>query len=90
VRETADWTRRKIIRIRDLIDETAQLVREKAPKIYSRELVDVVYVVDAGIAKRETASEYLKRLAEIRVLREVAVGRDKLFLNPALLALLKE
>ena len=76
---------------------TAENVRSKAPKIYSRELVDVMFnqpycrienLVDAGIAKRETASRYLKALAAANLLREEKIGREKLFVNPAFLELL--
>lgn len=37
--------------------------------------------VGAGLAKRQTASEYLKELAAIGVLEERAEGREKLYLN---------
>jgi hypothetical protein len=45
-------------------------------------------LVSAGLAKRQTASVYLKSLAEIGVLREVEAGREKLFLHPKFLDLL--
>jgi len=45
-------------------------------------------LVDAGIAKRQTASTYLKALAGIGVLREVESGRDKVFIHPKLMELL--
>jgi len=46
-------------------------------------------VVRAGIAKRQTASEYLKQLAAIGVLKEIEAGREKLFLHPKFLTLLQ-
>ena len=45
-------------------------------------------LVDAGIAKRQTASVYLKKLAEIGVLQEQQAGREKIFINPKLMQLL--
>jgi hypothetical protein len=45
-------------------------------------------VVEAGVAQRQTAAVYLKRLAAAGVLEEVKVGRDKLFINPRLIRLL--
>jgi len=42
----------------------------------------------AGIAKRQTASKYLKALAAIDVLEENAVGREKLFIHPKFMRLL--
>jgi hypothetical protein len=44
--------------------------------------------VDAGIVARQAASRHLKALATIGVLREQAVGREKLFVHTKLLALL--
>jgi len=39
----------------------------------------------AGIAKRQTASVYLKALCDVGVLREVKAGREKLFIHPNLI-----
>jgi len=98
VAQTAEWTTAKIHAIRDLLDETTAYVRRAAPKLYTRELVELIFaqpyarignVVAAGIAKRQTASEYLKELRDIGVLEEHKVGRDKLFAHPKLIALLK-
>jgi Fic family protein len=95
--ETASWTTAKIAAIRTLAAETAEYVRERHPKIYSRELIDVVFeqpycrignLVEAGIVARQAASRHLKALASIGVLREQAVGREKLFVHTKLLALL--
>ena len=97
VRETAEWTLAKVQSICDLADETAERVRTALPKIYSRELVDELFaqpycriqnLVDAGIAKRQTASRYLKLLVDLGVLEERISGREKLFVNPVLLTLL--
>lgn len=97
VHETANWTTRKIKAIRELLRRATAHVREQAPSLYSRELVELVFeqpysrignVVDAGIAKRQTASVYLKALCDIGVLREVKAGREKLFIHPNLMTLL--
>jgi Fic family protein len=45
--------------------------------------------VEAGLAKRQTASVYLKELAAIGILYEYKIGREKIFLNPAFIDLLK-
>jgi Fic family protein len=97
VEETARWTVAKIRAMRDLLQTTANVVRDREPKIYSRELVDVIFeqpycrisnVVNAGIARRQTAAAYLTRLADIGILTTVQSGRDKLFIHRALLDLL--
>ena len=58
--------------------------------VFSQPYCRIENVVRAGVAKRQTASRYLKLLAEADVLEERKVGREKLFVNPALLSLLSE
>ena len=90
VAETADWTNDKIRGIRLLADHTAEYMKFRLPAIYSQELADILFnqpycrianLVDAGIAKRQTASVYLKDLCRINVLQEVKSGREKLFFH---------
>lgn len=97
VRETAQWTRDKVLAIQQMQSAAADHMRIHAEKIYSRELVDALFVqpycriqnlVEAGIAKRQTASVYLKQLVGIGMLAEQKVGREKLFLNLPFLRLL--
>jgi len=97
VESTAKWTTQKIISIRDLSDHTADYVRKELPKIYSRELIDVIFeqpycrisnLVEANIAKRQAASEYLKKLVSIGVLTEQKSGRERLFVHPKLIRLI--
>jgi Fic family protein len=97
VEETSRWTTAKIGGIRALAEHTTAHVRQRLPKIYSRELVYVIFeqpycrisdLVTKEVAKRQAASRYLKELAAIGVLREVAVGKEKLFIHPKLMQLL--
>jgi len=97
IAETARWTTGKIAAIRQLQEVCIGHVRQQLPKIYSRELVDAVFefpycrisnLVDRGIAKRQTASAYLKELVRIGVLEEKQAGKERLFINPRLLHLL--
>ncbi len=99
VNETARWTTEKIGALRRLFDHTGEYIAERLPKIYSHELITVVFeqpycrignVVDSGIAKRVTATRYLKQLVEAGVLREEKKGREKLFVHPKFLKLLTE
>lgn len=97
VEETARWTTDKIAAIRALQAMTIDHVRKAAPKIYSRELVDLIFempycriqnVVQRSLAGRQAASRYLKQLSDIGVLKEVVTGREKLFIHPKLVHLL--
>ncbi len=99
VRETSLWTLAKINAMRNLVESTVKQVREELPRIYSRELVDEIFVqpycrienlVQADVAKRQTASQYLKQLVEIGIVEERKAGREKLFINTRLLKLLSE
>lgn len=97
VAETARWTIDKIAAIRQQQLEAARFVQSRAERIYSRELMDVLFtqpycriqnLVDAGIAQRQTASVYLKQLVELGMLHEVKAGREKLFVHPNFVELL--
>ncbi|HFC6127166.1 TPA: protein adenylyltransferase Fic [Neisseria meningitidis] len=98
VADTADWTVAKIDAIRRLFEQTRQHIRTHAQGIYTHELVNLLFeqpytrianLEAAGIAKRQTASKYLKELSDIGVLQEIAIGRDKLFIHPRLMELLR-
>jgi len=97
VEETATWTTAKIAAIKALSEHTVEYVRNKLPKIYSHELVSLIFELpycrisslgEAGIAKRQAASQYLKQLVEIGVLIEAPVSKEKLFIHPKLMQLL--
>ncbi len=97
VEETCSWTTDKIKSIRELMEHTAEYVHTRLAKTYSWELVEILFkqpycrianLVDAGIAKRQTASVYLKQLCEIGVLKEVKSGRETIFVHPKYIELL--
>jgi Fic family protein len=99
VDETAHWTTAKILAVRDLRAATNAYIRQRLPKIYSAELVNVLFeqpycrignLVEGGVGKRVTASRYLQQLVGIGVLREEPAGRDKLFVHTKLMKLLTE
>jgi len=97
VEETCVWTTDKIKAIRELMQHTAEYVQHQLPKIYSWELIVALFkqpycrinnLVQAGIAKRQTASVYLKQLCDIGVLRDHQSGRETLFVHPKYIELL--
>jgi len=99
VEETALWTTGRIRAIRELFDLTVDRCRTEAPKIYSKELIELIFrqpyckisfIVDAGIAKRKTASEYLQELEIIGVLVGEKHGRETIYKHPALLEVLQK
>lgn len=99
IETTARQTRLKIFRIRDLMNEAEELARTKASKVYSKDLIELIFELpyckirfleQRAIAKRQTASVYLKTLEKIGLLKSLKVGREVYFLNEKLLAILKE
>ena len=49
--------------------------------LFEQPYTRITNLENAGIAKRQTASKYLKELSDLGVLNEVQIGRDKLFIN---------
>ena len=99
VEDTAKKTCQKIHKIRELLDGSLELARHQVKKGYSKELIELVFqqpycriqsVEKAGLAKRETASAYLKELEWVGILRGVMIGREKYYLNDRLFSVLAE
>lgn len=97
IRETSEWTTDKILAIKELHANTSLLIKEKTNNIYSHELVNIIFempycrisnLVNRDIAKRQTASSYLKTLVDIGILTDKKVGKEKLFINQNLMNLL--
>src|SRR5215207_7911530 len=94
IEETARWTLTKIAAIRELTATVTEHLRGRYPKLYDRDLVDVIFeqpycrirnVVQRGLGTRQSASRYLHGLVDAGVLREVPLGREKLCVNPRFL-----
>lgn len=58
--------------------------------IFDQPYTRIQTLVDRGIARRATASKYLKELERIKILESVHSGRDQLYLNLPLLQALSE
>ena len=97
VEETCTWTTDKIKAIRELMEHTGEFVQKSLPKIYTWELVELLFkqpycrisnLVSAGVAKRQTASVYLKLLCDLGILKEIKSGRENIFVHPKYIELL--
>jgi Fic family protein len=99
VEKTSIHTKEKIIEIRNIFLKTLEKTKkELPPHVYSKELIELLFeqpycktqfIVDRGIAKRQTAAEYLKEIERIGILKKVKVGKENLFLNKKLYEILK-
>ncbi|MCX6701193.1 MAG: Fic family protein [Methanomicrobiales archaeon] len=97
---TSTLTYYKIQRIWKLLRETTEKCRSELPStVYSKELIELIFVqpyskvssvVDAGLAKRQTAAHYLQELEKIGVLESTKIGRERIYINKALLKILTD
>lgn len=85
--------------IRLLIEETKTTIKSNLPKIYSKDLLDLLFihpytkinfVVEELNITRKTASNYLKQLEEIGILKSIKIGREVYFINVELFTLLQK
>jgi len=97
ITQTAIYTLDKVNAIHQLFNATIERVKAERPKIYSYELVELLFhqpyckismVVDSGIAARNTASKYLTELEELGILSTAQSGKETLYLNVELFKLL--
>ncbi len=98
VESTSRQTMERIGQIINLLNETLEHARETLPdRVYSKELIELLFeqpyckvkhLVDRGIAKRQTAADYLRELEDAGILKSKQVGRENLFLNVGLYELL--
>ncbi|MBI5346096.1 MAG: Fic family protein [Chlamydiae bacterium] len=96
--QTANLTKEKILSIQKIMNETAANVKEKLPKLFSKELIEIIFyypyckikfLEEAKIAHRQTASLYLKELEKIGILEGIKKGREIYYINRAFLKILE-
>lgn len=94
---TAKETQQRVNNILVSIEKTRKIVQEKAKKIYSKDLIEVIFqhpyckirfLEEAGLAKRQTAANYLQQLEEIGLLHSVKIGREQYYINKKLIKIL--
>ena len=81
-----------------LMETTGQEIKEKLPKVYSKDLVEVIFklpytkrqnLIDIDLGTPKTVGNYLIALEEKGFLKSVRVGKEKLYLNPSLMNILE-
>lgn len=82
-----------------LMETTGQEIKEKLPKVYSKDLVEVLFklpytkrqnLIDIHLGTPKTVGNYLIALEEKGFLKSVRVGKEKLYLNPSLMDILEK
>lgn len=99
VERTAQSGLVRLKKVTALIDKMTFEIKSKLPKVYSRELMEILfqlpytkrhYFFEAGIGTRKTVGIYLMALEREGFLKSVKVGKEKLYLNFRLMEILDE
>ena len=81
-----------------LMETTGQEIKERLPKVYSKDLVEVIFklpytkrqnLIDIDLGTPKTVGNYLISLEEKGFLKSVRVGKEKLYLNQKLMNILE-
>ncbi|HEX4839541.1 MAG TPA: Fic family protein [Rhabdochlamydiaceae bacterium] len=97
ITETATKARLCILKIQALMQKTTETIKKNLPRIYSKELVEVIFqqpyckirfLENAGIARRQTASFYLKELERFGILKSVKIGNEIYYIHTELYKIL--
>ncbi len=90
IEQTARQTLARIRAILDLIEQVRIRVQQHQPRVYSKDLVELIFrapytkvsfLEEAGLAQRVTATKYLRALVSLGVLEEHRIGKELYFLN---------
>ena len=99
VEQTSLETIELINNIYELMDKTQTIIKEKLPKIYSKDLVEILFIhpytkieflVDGLGITRKTASKYLNELGQIGIMKNIQIKNSKFFINKELFNMLKK
>jgi Fic family protein len=100
--EMVEYTANKgLERLKDvtsLMDQMATEIKETLPKVYTKELVEILFrlpytkrqfLIDAKLGTPKTVGNYLMELEKSGFLISEKVGKEKLYLNHKLMAILE-
>ncbi|MBS1783048.1 MAG: Fic family protein [Bacteroidetes bacterium] len=98
IEETSNRGLERLGKITSAIDKTTEEIKMTLPKIYSKDLVEILFrlpytkrqhLIDENIGNPKTVGNYLIALEENGFLKSVKVGKEKLYLNERLLKILE-
>ena len=96
---TARNTLNKVKAIIELFDKTKRIIKNEIPSIYSYELVEILFtqvyckysfLMERGIASRNTARKYMNKLIENGFVEKEKIGNEFIFKNIGLYNLIKQ
>ena len=99
IEQTATKQVQLINDIKELMDKTKEKLKSELPKIYSKDLLEVLFIhpytkidmlVDNLGMTRQTASKHLKELETIGLLEEKKIKNSKFYINKELFTMLQK
>ncbi len=99
VEQTSLETIELVENIYALMQDTATVVKDKLPKIYSKDLIEILFMhpytkidflVETLNISRQTASKYLKELESLGIVKSIQIKNSKFFVNLELFSMLKK
>ena len=99
IEKTSAMGLERLNKITATMDKTAEEIRKKLPKVYSKDLIEILFrlpytkrqhLINENIGNPKTVANYLIALEENGFLKSVKVGKEKLYLNQQLLKILEE
>ena len=99
IEETSNRGLERLNKITTAIDKTSEEIKTILPKIYSKDLVEILFrlpytkrqhLIDENIGNQKTVGKYLMTLEENGFLKSIKVGKEKLYLNERLLKILED
>ena len=98
VEYTANKGLERLKNVTTLMDQMASDIKETIPKVYTKELVEILFrlpytkrkfLIDAKLGTPKTVGNYLMELEKSGFLISEKVGKEKLYLNHKLMAILE-
>lgn len=99
IEKTAKDTIQQANNINKLMNETVNIVKTQYPRIYSKDLIELLFeqpyckidfLVDRMNIERKAASRYLQNIEEIGILKSRKIGRENIYINTKLFDLFKK
>lgn len=88
----------KLEQILKLMDELKQKIKSENPKLYSKELLEIIFklpytkrknLIDAKLGSPKTVGNYLIQLEKMNILKSKKIGKEKIYINHQLMYILE-
>ena len=98
IEETSVKALKRLNEITTAMDKTAEEIKNKLPKIYSKDLIEILFrlpytkrqhLIRENIGNPKTTGNYLITLEKNGFLKSIKTGKEKLYLNERLLNILE-